>query len=181
MRDSDAGAFAQLMARMGAVFGKKSADLDGMIPMYFRALARFDYVEVVRGADVLLASEEHFPRPAVWADAIAKAPKGDPLQSMDPREAAEWLDAERRRWENEPCWCAECRAADVTEKPLRFVPTLQASGETQKRLLGSREVSRGHWAHGDELRRWYQARADCYEMLARLKMGHPIRDLMEAL
>jgi hypothetical protein len=51
--------------------------------------------------------------------------------------------------------------AGVTDRELRFVPTLVEDHSREERAFHPRrrrlEVT-GHWAHGDELARWYVAR-----------------------
>jgi hypothetical protein len=51
--------------------------------------------------------------------------------------------------------------ANVDHEPLRFVPTLTPDGLREERAFNpTRHVIEtcGHWAHGDELARWYAAK-----------------------
>lgn len=70
----------------------------------------------------------------------------------------------------QPCNCLECQAAGVTDKPIRFVP---ADEFHQK----------AHWAHGEELRRWYEAyeRAQREMRELRDKLGLDPKKLKQAV
>lgn len=172
MRDGDLSAFMELFGKMASVYGKKANE--DLAPTYFRILQPFDFVNVARAADRLMGRCKFFPKPAEWAEAVSEVPGGDPLDPLAGDEAKVWLDAEQRRFEADPCSCGECVAADVTEKPLRFVPNIDRWDNTEKRLLGQREVLRGHWAHGVELARWYRARADFVEVGLRVQLRQPL-------
>lgn len=174
MTDQEMGAFMGLLGRMGAVFSKREHDLETLAPSYFRALKRFPYGDVLRAADHLIAVEPHFPRPSRWIAAIGETHKGDPLEALTGREAAEHLHAQRLGWEADPCGCDECREAEVSDRRVRYVPI----EPHQRVVLGFHTTVRGRWIHAWELRAWYEARANCYEVLMRLKLGHPLRDLL---
>lgn len=180
MRDADLVGFQQVFRQMASAFGKKSDETS--VPSYFRALQRCELVDVARAADAWVAREKFFPKPSEWLSTIRSLPSGEPsapLLEMSRDEAAEWIDAEQHHFEAEPCSCRACSEARIADamddKPLRFVPTEDRFGNYERRLLGSREVVRGHWAHGFELARWYQARAGYYEVALRLKLGNPLR------
>lgn len=177
MYDSDLMGFHRVFAQLGSVTAKKPGD--DAIPTYFRLLQRYDLVDVARAADAWAASNKFFPQAADWLEAVRSTPKGEPLLELPREEMAEWLDAERRRFEADSCSCRECCEARIAcymdDKPLRFVPTEDRYGAYEKRLIGSREVLRGHWAHGFELARWYQARSECYELMLRLKLGDALK------
>lgn len=177
MTDGQLVSFGQLLGRIGGVFGKRADDIAQLAPSYFRALKPFDYDDVARAADALTASEQHFPRPARWIQAIKDLPRGEALLVLPTTEIREWLDAERRGFEGAPCGCGTCREAGVEDRPTRFVPV----EPPDRRVLDRRSVLRGRWIHGWDLARWYQARADCYEVMLRVKAGHPLRDLLETL
>ena len=69
---------------------------------------------------------------------------------------------------------SECQAAGVSDRPLRFVPTLV--GEEEERAFNpqrQRVEMVGHWAHGEELRRWYEAREACYALWRRAAVKYP--------
>jgi hypothetical protein len=84
-------------------------------------------------------------------------------------EIAEYHQAERQHYQADPCGCLSCQLAGVTPRPLRFVPDFtdddrpeQAFDSVRKRI-----VQTGHWAHGDELARWYAARAAFFATVPR--------------
>ncbi len=51
----------------------------------------------------------------------------------------------------ETCDCPDCSQAGVTQLPVR------------------RDWRRGHWMHGYELKRWYEARARFYALREQIK------------
>jgi hypothetical protein len=75
-------------------------------------------------------------------------------------EAAAYVRAERLRYEDDPCGCLACQAAGVTDRPLRYVPQFTHDDREERAWcpLHQKLVVVGHWAHGDELARWYAAR-----------------------
>jgi hypothetical protein len=79
---------------------------------------------------------------------------------MTERESQEHRRAEQRGYEDEPCGCDLCQQAGVTHRYLRFVPEWNADGRDRRVRdpLSDRTVVAGHWAHGEELRRWYVAK-----------------------
>jgi hypothetical protein len=91
--------------------------------------------------------------------AIAQAAK-DTARTLDAGEAVAYRRAVQRRYQDAPCGCGLCQAASVTDRPLRFVPTLTRDGDEVKVWCPPipRLVIAGHWAHGVELARWYAAR-----------------------
>jgi len=52
------------------------------------------------------------------------------------------------------CECVLCGQAGVTHRPIRYVP----DDDELKAKIGDRVILRGHWAHGQELKRWYAAK-----------------------
>ena len=89
--------------------------------------------------------------------------------------------AERLRYEDTPCSCVLCFRAAVNDRPLRFVPTLTHDGGDELRAFHPQrrrvEVV-GHWAHGEELARWYQARAACFSRAATSPTGRRVLALV---
>lgn len=129
---------------------------------YFKALRKWPLRDLQAGADRWLQIGKHFPKPAEWIDAIPKQRVVAEVVTLEPFQAAEWLAAERRVWEDSPCGCSHCRAAMVDQKPLRFVPEFNADGTDRRVLLGDRVVTAGHWAHGTELAAYYRAKEEFY-------------------
>lgn len=159
--DSDLPAFQRVVAQLAGVCAKApGADAT---PALFRLLQRYDFVDVARAADVWAQGHKFFPTAADWIASVRTVPKGEPLLQMSSDEAAENIHAERLHCVSDPCCCRECTEAGVTDLPIRFVPNEDRFGEYEKRVIESREVLRGHWAHGRELARWYQAKTACYQ------------------
>jgi hypothetical protein len=125
---------------------------------YFKALRRYPLALVQEGAQRVIAQNKHFPKPAEWLDAIPRASATTTVEALSAFDAGEWLTAERGRWEQAPCKCAECRTAGMLERKQRFVPEIDANGADRRGLIGDRLVTRGHWIHGHELARWYAAK-----------------------
>lgn len=178
VHDSDLPGFQRVMTQLASVCAKKPEE--GATASYFRLLQRYELSEIARGADLWAAGHKFFPQAADWLAAIREVPKGEPLFQMPRDEVIEWLDAERRKWEADPCSCRECTEAGATALPIRFVPTLDRFEEYTKRLIGNREEFRGHWAHGFELVRWHVAREDCMVLKRALKTG-PLREALDLL
>lgn len=179
VHDSDLPAFQRVVTQLAAAVNKKLDDT--VIPTYFRLLQGQDLREVARAADAWAQRSKFFPMAAEWLETVRSLPKGEPLLELPRDEMAEWLDAERRGFEADVCSCQECAAAGATALLLRFVPTEDRFGEHEKRLLGHREVLRGHWAHGYELVRWHVAREACMVKWRGLKLGSEFLPVREAL
>jgi hypothetical protein len=148
--------FTRLMKRLAVIFRLRAeeGDFAALAGSYFRALQRFELRDLERGADAWIQTQQRFPKPAEWRGAIPARTVEVPFLSDD--QAREQLRAEGLGYEDAPCRCPDCLAAGVNEKPLRFVP------EERQGKIGERIVTVGHWAHGFELFRWYDARANFY-------------------
>lgn len=172
MTDSDLPAFMETFRQVVRVFPLRGGDEETqrLTSSYFKALRRFHLTDVQAGADAHIASGIHFPKPAEW---IGKIPprKRTQLRRMTDADAREYRRAELLGYEDAPCSCALCQEAGVTERPIRFVPDADDNDRDIKveDPIGNREVTEGHWAHGAELRRWYEARADFWNLYYTLK------------
>lgn len=126
---------------------------------YFHALRRYHFRDVRGAADTLLRSSTKFPAPAEWIAALPKAtPDARQLRSSEERE---WRRAADLGWEDDPCGCVACAQAGVTHRRLRFVPTVDDTTGTVEQAVdpnSGQVVTPGHWAHGEELARWYETR-----------------------
>lgn len=169
MMPTDYDPFVAEVGRLASALDRyKSSDQDkaSRADAYFHALKAHSLEDLIRKADRWLATEKTFPKPVEWASVKLPA-QGPALATMSTREAHEWATAESRRWEGDPCDCASCREADVHWKLLRFVPDFTAEDEPihVHDPIKHRTVHRGHWAHGWELKRWYDAKTAFYESL----------------
>lgn len=171
MTESDVLGFTALAKRVGVALGRRTDfdDFKGLTSTYFRALRRYDLVDLERAADLWIGRETRFPKPAEWASAI---PRQDlPCRVMSTNEAKDYLRADQLGFEDEPCGCLVCREAQVHEKPLRFVPDDADRGDLLvMNPITNKVVPAGHWAHGWELFRWYQARANHYDACLSLQL-----------
>lgn len=161
MMDSELFAFMDVFRGLQRVFPKRldEHEISQMGGAYFKAMRRFPINAVQAGADTWTQRGKFFPKPAEWMDAIPRAaqPQAERAE-LSVSDAAEYRDAEQRRYEGEPCRCSACRTAGVDHRFLRFVPDVDANGQDLQAKLGDRIVVCGHWAHGEELRRWYAAK-----------------------
>jgi len=132
------------------------------VRVYFDTLRHVE-LEDVLAAEVILRSRPRWPKVGDWLAAVPlrTAPTGERV--MRGPEGAEYLRALRLHYQDDPCGCPSCFQAGVTDRPLRFVPDFTPD-DTEDRAYHPalrRVVVVGHWAHGEELRRWYVAKAAC--------------------
>lgn len=160
MTDGDLFAFNQSFQSLVRVFPLRGTDdeIQDVMASYFKALRRFPMPQVRDGAEICLTRSKRFPKPAEWIESIPKARVRPELQQLTNAEIATYLRAERLAYDDEPCKCDLCRAAGVDHRFLRFVPDFDRDDCEMRALIGEREIVRGHWAHGEELRRWYAAK-----------------------
>lgn len=177
MQDADLFEFMAIFRELLGVFPKRldEAEIGSLSKAYFHALRRFTIPQLRAGADVWVQRGKFFPKPSEWRESVPReAVQSVALVELTPVEAAEHLDAERLCYQGEPCACRRCQGAGVTHRFLRYVPESDEYGRDAKALIGERVVTRGHWAHGEELAGWYAAkdrfRADYLALLARMSM-----------
>lgn len=166
MQDVDLFAFMAIFRDLLKVFPKSRTaddDVDPLARSYFRALQRFSVADIQAGADAWVQRGKFFPKPAEWRESIPRRGVAEraELVPLTPTEATEYLDAERRGYEGEPCGCRRCVGAGVSHRFPRYVPEQDEQDRDMRGLIGQRVVVRGRWIHGDELRRWYETR-DAY-------------------
>ena len=178
MNDGELFAFVDVFRGVQRVFGKRVQDHEEgqMHRDYFKALRRFTIDQVKAGAEAWTQRGKYFPKPAEWIDAIPRreAPTVN-VPALSEQDARDYARAEQLRYEGSPCTCRECVQAGMAERATRFVPEFV---DDHARLVrfGERIVTAGHWAHGFELARWYQARADFYNKFLERFGGLPKMD-----
>lgn len=160
MTDAELPAFMQAFDDVRRIFPLRGEDdeLRHVGASYFKAMRRFPLPAVRAGADAWLQKGERFPKPAQWIESIPKRRVTPELHALSADDTREYPRVEQLRYEDTPCVCRDCHAAHVTDKPLRFVPEIDADGRDAQALLGERVIVKGHWAHGRELGRWYAAK-----------------------
>jgi hypothetical protein len=169
MTDAELFPFMDTFRSLARVFALRGDDheIRDVGASYFKALRRFPLEPVQVGADVWMQKGERFPKPAQWIDSIPKRVVVQ-LAALAPDEVTAYLRAERLRYDDAPCSCTACVKAGISDKPLRFVP------DESQGLIGDRIVTRGHWAHGDELGRYYAAKnAFWFRMFETFGAGTP--------
>lgn len=166
MTDAEIFPFMSTLRDVARVFPIRGdeTDVQQLGAAYFKALRRYPLALVQAGAERVIERNKHFPKPAEWLDAIPRATQTGTVELLTVVEADDWLAAERGRWQQAPCRCPECRAAGVSEQPQRFVPMLDANGQDERGLIGERAITRGRWIHGEELARWYAAKAEFWAL-----------------
>jgi hypothetical protein len=141
--------------------------LDELSRTYFRVLAYAPLDDVLAAGKACLATCTRFPKVAEWVAALPTPPGPVPLSAdlrvLGTAERDDYVRAEGLHWDDAPCACRACVDAGVADLPLRFVPD-EVDGTLDRAIdaVRNRVVVTGHWAHGDELARWYDARAAFY-------------------
>jgi len=169
--------FNVVFADLRRVFPIRADESDArqLIASYFAAFRRFPLARVKAGAEAWIAHGKRFPRPAEWIEAMPQPTVQAAVGELSADEADVWLEAERRRWEGRPCSCPACRQAGVSRRPIRFVPEFDADDADVRGRIGDRVITRGHWAHGDELARWYAAKDAAMQAFRRWAETHAMR------
>jgi hypothetical protein len=182
MDESDFGTFERAFGRVSGAFRLKlkGTDLEDLARTYFRVLEGYRLDEVLAAGKTCIASQRTFPKAAEWLAALASTGDRDVVCPPDCRqlsaaEVDERRDADERHYNGEACACLLCQSAGVADRPLRFVPTLWSDGTEERAFNPRRKVVEivGHWAHGDELARWYRAREDFYGHARRVTVRYP--------
>jgi hypothetical protein len=162
MTPLDVGHFERAFRRLSVAYRlrEKPGVIEEMCRTYFKVLEDASLDAVLAAGKVCLETLKKFPAASEWRANLPAVPP--PSSEVSPRwmgtdEAAELLRAERRGYTDDPCGCLECQAAGVTDRPLRFVPN--TSDDAAYCPAKAARVLAGHWAHGEELARWYAARA----------------------
>lgn len=163
MVDGDLSDFVNLMRDLARVFPLRG-DIDHVSRFYFNTMKAYPLAALRAGAEEWMGRGKYFPKPVDWKEAIPKRAPTD-IPRMSAGEAHHWRRAEKLAWEDDPCGCQSCVESGVNEKPLRFVPEFTDNDRDRKVVepLSDRVVTAGHWAHGQELFRLYNTRADFWE------------------
>lgn len=174
MTEMDYGAFEAAMKRLSGAYQMRvrPAEWAATVREYFDALKHASLHDVLAAQQACRDTLKRFPRIVEWrAELPVEGSKPTDARLMRHDEALEYLRAERQAFEDDPCFCLACQAADVTERPLRYVPDFTDTDREERAWNGLKDamVTVGHWAHGDELARWYAARARFYGAGAALR------------
>ena len=168
MIDSDFGTFERAFGRVCGAFRLrfKANEAEDLTRTYFKILEPFPLDRVLLAGRNVMSVSRKFPLAADWVSAVVALTDHTPLdvRQMTTDELDEHEAAERARWENAPCSCVACVRANVGQSPLRFVPTHATFSDDERAFNPRRHAVQivGHWAHGEELGRWYTARARFY-------------------
>jgi hypothetical protein len=156
MQDSEIFQFTDCFRGLTRIFHWRGDedDLRQTAGSYFKVLRKYPMPAVKAGADACVERYKHFPKPVEWMDVIPRHVETVELPVMGQTEADTWMAAMKSGCEGDLCHCLDCRQARADHLPLRFVPD-------EARAIHPRDgraVQRGHWAHGEELKRWWVAR-----------------------
>jgi hypothetical protein len=166
MTDTEVFVFMETFRGLTRVFPFRGTDdeIRDVGARYFKALRQFTLTQVQAGAEVCLQRNKHFPKPAEWIDAIPRRVQAIDVPVLSDEDTRVYHRAEALRHEDLPCGCAACQEAHVEWKPLRFVPEVNPDGSDRKvkDAIRDRIVTAGHWAHGWELARYWQAKGEFY-------------------
>lgn len=171
MQSHEFNAFVREFLRVSSALERRPQSIEQATERaraYFDVLRSQSLEQVIARADGWLDRQTKFPTPAEWKFSAARAVE---LLPFSDRVVAQYHRAKALRWEDEPCRCNRCREAGVTHRLLRFVPETNGDAPENYRVLGGEKVYRGHWAHGFELRRWYDARDGYRGMVNHLGPG----------
>lgn len=166
-------AFRQSFDRLCATFRVrlKPVQANDLCRSYFQVLEGFPLDEVLTAGKACLSKSRTFPRPAQW---LAELSVGAAIvvpadrRVMTIHEVAELAEAERLRYTGNLCHCQDCYRAGVDDKEMRFVPTLVGDEEERAFHPTRKQVTVvGHWAHGEELARWYQTRGVFFALISK--------------
>jgi hypothetical protein len=164
MTEPDRGTFDRAFRRVCGAFRLKvtGVEREELSRTYFRVLDFAPLEDVLAAGKTCIKTRERFPKVAEWIAALPAPPVASVAADrrvMATPERDDYVRAEALRYQDEPCSCWACQDADVTHRALRFVPD-DVNGVLDRAIdtVRNRVVVTGHWAHGDELARWYVAR-----------------------
>ena len=169
MNDTDSAKFHHAFLRLVAMLPRerpRDKDLKSVEESYFKVLLRKNSIDEVIAAGLTVAETfTKFPTAAEWLSAMSGHGAGQVAdrREMTQAEAAMHRRAQELHYTDEPCACRHCVSAGVSDRPLRFVPDSRDDSRDERAIdpTTQREVivGPGHWARGEELRKYYNARA----------------------
>jgi hypothetical protein len=164
LTEDDYDVFDRTFRRIVTAFRLKLSpvDLTQLARVYFQVLESATLDQVLHAAKVCLEQHKRFPTAADWRAQI-ETPRAGPAVAdhrwMTPAEIDDLAYAAAVAYAAPPCGCDACTTAGVSDRPLRFVPTVEDGIESRAFNSSRNRVEvLGHWAHGAELARWYAAR-----------------------
>lgn len=184
MTQADYGTFVDQLDRLAVLF-RAPGKVQTIAGEYWTILQRLSLPEFLGRVTRWIETQDRFPTPAALRrlQGTGPPPRYD-YPVATPAELARYRAAEARGWEDDPCGCLDCLAADVATAPRRFVPLETPTGETSRRCVDEtrqRAITLGEWLHGGRLRRWRDAQAAFYEGFYRLIQDPPRHARLERL
>lgn len=169
MTDTDITEFSAIFDDLRRVFPIRGNpdEVSQVMRVYFQALQPWSIDHIVASVTRWTTRGERFPKPA---DLIASMP---PVLPGAPPLVGKGADEHRRavaqNYKADPCHCYRCQQAGVSHRLLRYVPDADDGDPRGHVVLDGRLVTRGHWAHGEELRDWYAARDRFFALAKTIK------------
>jgi len=186
LTEADYGTFERAFGRVCGAFRLRltATERQDLTRTYFKVLEPYDLEQVLQIGRRCLERYKKFPTVSDWIaelddTARTRRARTPEARHMTVSEVEERTSAERQRYSDAPCTCVACRAAGVEDHAIRYVPTLvgdeeERAWDPQRQRL---EIV-GHWAHGAELRRWYEARAAFFARAKRRPFGRAVLALV---
>lgn len=175
MVDSDVGTFDRAFRRLSGAFRLKlkPGEFEELSKTYFKLMDAYPIEAVLKAGKTCLTTQRTFPKPADWLAELSTS-HGLPAPGIDRRwmtetEMDELARAIALHYEDLPCGCVACLEAGVSHRSLRYVPTMVLDDVVERAYHShhARVEVIGHWAHGEELARWYAARDAFYALAVR--------------
>ncbi len=174
MTDFDFLKFTQAFGRVITAFRIKltGSEREELTRTYFKILDAHAIDDVIAAGKRCIEKMRTFPKAADWLAELAQTQTATcppDRRTMRVDEADELARATALRYDDQPCLCAACCRAGVDDRSLRFVPSEFSPDELERAFnpRTSRVEVVGHWAHGEELARWYLARETFYGLARR--------------
>lgn len=141
---------------------------------YFDVLQSYPFDAVEFAYQNLRRKMKKWPVPADWLENLPPFGNVNRLEVISAEDLRETQAAEALGYEQrDVCRCAICQQELAAPLQSRFVPRQDRDGHPiERRHPGrvGRAIMLGRWIHGDELRRWYFARQQFYDLKKKLKI-----------
>lgn len=142
---------------------------------YFDVLRSYPFDAVEFAYQNLRRKMKKWPVPADWLENLPPFASVSRLETISADELQATDEAERLGYERvEVCHCVICQRELAAPLQSRFVPRQDGNGTVIERRHPNRvgrPIILGRWIHGNDLRRWYLARQQFYDLKAKLKIS----------
>lgn len=163
---------------MGLRYRPSEDRRQSVLTSFYQVLEKYPLPAVIGGQEQLQATATSWPAPANWIAAMPRRDRESQLPEMDWRQLKAFDAAYEAVYEGEPCGCVECREAEVSHLPIRYVPMVDASGALVQRKhprLGTVYV--GEFIHGYRLKNWWRLRGEFFSLIGTLEAMQDMKTL----